>query len=158
MTVTDNMTLSSLWAYLKGFHIQAKKVQENVLKCIADMSIKLTSPQVLVSSLSGGNQQKVVIGKALLTSPKVLLMDEPGRGIDVGAKADVFKIMNDLAERGLGILFVTTELKEILSISDRIIVMSKGKITGEFNRQAATEEKLVNASAIGHELEKPLAG
>ena len=157
MSVTDNITLSSLWAYLKGFHIQAKKVQESVLKCIADMSIKVTSPQVSVSSLSGGNQQKVVIGKALLTSPKVLLMDEPGRGIDVGAKADVFIIMNDLAEKGLGVLFVTTELKEILSISDRIIVMAKGKITGEFNRQEATEEKLVNASAIGHELEKPLA-
>ncbi|MGB5750406.1 MAG: sugar ABC transporter ATP-binding protein [Desulfobacterales bacterium] len=157
MSVSDNMTLSSLWAYLKGFHIQAKKVQESVLKCITDMSIKVTSPQVSVSSLSGGNQQKVVIGKALLTSPKVLLMDEPGRGIDVGAKADVFKIMNDLSEKGLGILFVTTELKEILSISDRIIVMAKGKITGEFSRQEATEEKLVNASAIGHELENPLA-
>jgi erythritol transport system ATP-binding protein len=85
-------------------------------------------------------------------------MDEPGRGIDVGAKADVFKIMNDLAGKGLGILFVTTELKEILSISDRIIVMSKGRITGEFSRAEATEEALVNASAIGHELETSLAG
>ena len=158
MSVTDNMTLSSLWLYLKGFHILAKKVKKSVLKCIEDMSIKLTSPQVLVSSLSGGNQQKVVIGKALLTSPKVLLMDEPARGIDVGAKTEVFTIMNDLAEKGLGIFFVTTELKEILSISDRILVMSKGKITGEFNRQEATEEKLVNASAIRHELEKPLSG
>ncbi|MBU2515523.1 sugar ABC transporter ATP-binding protein [bacterium] len=158
MSVTDNMTLSSLWAYLKGFHILAKKVKASVEKCINDISIKVSSPQVVVSSLSGGNQQKVVIGKALLTSPKVLLMDEPGRGIDVGAKTDVFKIMNDLAEKGLGILFVTTELKEILSISDRIIVMSKGKITGEFDRQEATEEILVNASAIGHKLETPLAG
>ena len=158
LSVADNMTLSSLWAFQKGFHIVANKVKESVAKCISDMSIKVTSPQVSVNSLSGGNQQKVVIGKALLTSHKVLLMDEPGRGIDVGAKADVFKIMNDLAGKGLGIIFVTTELKEIMSISDRIIVMSKGRITGEFSREAATEEALVNASAIGHELEAPLAG
>lgn len=158
MSVIDNMTLSSLWAFLKGFHIVASKVKESVAKCIDDMSIKVASPQVTVNSLSGGNQQKVVIGKALLTSPKVLLMDEPGRGIDVGAKADVFKIMNDLAGKGLGIIFVTTELKEIMSISDRIIVMSKGRITGEFTREEATEEALVNASAIGHELETSLAG
>ncbi|MFH2130605.1 MAG: sugar ABC transporter ATP-binding protein [bacterium] len=157
MSITDNMTLSSLWAFQKGFHILSHKIKEAVEKCIENMSIKVSSPLLSVNSLSGGNQQKVVIGKALLTSPKLLLMDEPGRGVDVGAKADVFRIMNDLAGEGLGILFVTTELKEILSISDRIIVMSKGKITGEFSREEATEEVLVNASAIGHHLETAIA-
>ncbi len=153
MSVADNMLLASLWKYVKGgFHIAEEGAARNVDRMIDDLSIKVSSPQVEVSSLSGGNQQKVVIGKALLTSPKVLLMDEPTRGIDVGAKAEVFQIMGQLAAQGLGILFVTSELKEILAISDRVIVMSKGKITGEFNRIEATEEALVSASAIGHEI------
>jgi erythritol transport system ATP-binding protein len=114
------------------------------------LSIKVAGAQVLISSLSGGNQQKVVIGKALLSSPMVLLMDEPTRGIDVGAKAEVFDIMNDLANQGISIIFVTSELKEILAIADRIIVMSNGKMTGEFGIEQATEEELVRASAIGH--------
>ncbi len=80
------MTLSSIWKFIKWIHIQREKLQEAVQAVISDLSIKVTSPQVLISSLSGGNQQKVVIGKALLTEPKVLLMDEPTRGIDVGAK------------------------------------------------------------------------
>ncbi len=88
-----------------------------------------------------------MIGKALLTRPKVLLMDEPTRGIDVSAKMDVFGIVRDLASRGLGVIVVTSELKEILSISDRILVLSKGRLTGVFDRAEATEEKLVAASA-----------
>ena len=133
-----------------GFHLQADKLRNAVSSMIKGLSIKVPGAQVLISSLSGGNQQKVVIGKALLTSPKVLLMDEPTRGIDVGAKAEVFDIMNDLVSRGISIIFVTSELKEILAIADRILVMSHGKITGEFGIEQATEEKLVKASAIGH--------
>ncbi|THB73063.1 MAG: sugar ABC transporter ATP-binding protein [Desulfobulbaceae bacterium] len=149
LDVTDNMTLSSMWKFTRWVHIQHERLRKSVLTVIKDLSIKVASPQVLISSLSGGNQQKVVIGKALLTQPKVLLMDEPTRGIDVGAKGDVFKIMNKLASRGLGIIFVTSELKEIMAISDRIIVMSNGKITGEYGREEATEEMIVSASAVG---------
>jgi len=152
LDVSDNMTLSSIWKFVKWIHIQREKLQEAVRAVISDLSIKVTSPQVLISSLSGGNQQKVVIGKALLTEPKVLLMDEPTRGIDVGAKGDVFVIMNKLASRGLGIIFVTSELKEIMAVSDRIMVMSNGKITGEYRREEATEETIVAASAIGHKV------
>ena len=144
------MTLASLWKYLQGFHIVNARKKKSVREKIKELSIKVSHPQVEVNALSGGNQQKVVIGKGLLTFPKVLLMDEPTRGIDVGAKAEVFQIMHDLAAQGLGILFVTSELKEILAISDRIIVMSKGKVTGEFPRADATEEALVAASAVGH--------
>jgi erythritol transport system ATP-binding protein len=100
--------------------------------------------------LSGGNQQKVVVAKGLLTQPKILLLDEPTRGIDVGAKSEIFEIVNQLALDGYGILFVSSELKEILALSDRILVMSKGAIRGEFTRQEATEENLVAASSIGH--------
>lgn len=153
MSVADNMLLASLWKYLKaGFHLLEDQKAQNVERMIADLSVKVSSPQVEVNSLSGGNQQKVVIGKALLTSPKVLLMDEPTRGIDVGAKAEVFQIMGNLAAQGLGIMFVTSELKEILAISDRVVVMSKGRITAELSREDATEEALVAASAVGHEI------
>ncbi|SHO42813.1 sugar ABC transporter ATP-binding protein [Desulfopila aestuarii] len=152
LDVSNNMTLSSIRKFRKWIHIQNDKLKKAVHTMISDLSIKVASPQVLISSLSGGNQQKVVIGKALLTEPKVLLMDEPTRGIDVGAKGDVFGIMNKLAARGLGIIFVTSELKEIMAISDRIMVMSKGKITGEYLREEATEEMIVAASASGHKV------
>jgi erythritol transport system ATP-binding protein len=91
-----------------------------------------------------------VIGKALLTGPKVLLMDEPSRGIDVGAKADVFRTMRKLSRDGLGILFATSDLDEVMALSDRIAVMSNGKLTGMFDRAEATEAALVAASALGH--------
>jgi erythritol transport system ATP-binding protein len=103
-----------------------------------------------ITALSGGNQQKVVVAKGLLTQPKVLLLDEPTRGIDVGAKSEIFEIINRLAAQNYGVIFVSSELKEILAMSDRILVMSKGSITGEFTHREATEEKLVAASAIGH--------
>ncbi len=151
MSVAKNMTLSGLWLLLKnGFHISRDKERDEVDRLIGDLSLKAPNPGASITSLSGGNQQKVVIGKGLLTTPKVLLMDEPTRGIDVGAKADVFSIMRDLADKGLGILFATSELKEIQAISDRVIVMSNGRMTGMFSREEATEEVLVAASAEGH--------
>jgi erythritol transport system ATP-binding protein len=150
LPVNHNMILAAIWKFAMGFHIRADRFKAAVTSMIKGLSIKVANADVLIRSLSGGNQQKVVIGKALLTSPKVLLMDEPTRGIDVGAKAEVFDIMNDLVSRGISIIFVTSELKEILAIADRIIVMCKGKVTGEFSIEHATEEKLVRASAIGH--------
>nr|WP_319776303.1 ATP-binding cassette domain-containing protein [uncultured Sphaerochaeta sp.] len=114
------------------------------------MSIKTSNPENSIMSLSGGNQQKVVFGKSLLTQPKVLLLDEPTRGIDVGAKGEIFNIMNNLAQEGLAIIMVTSELKELLAICDRVIVLSKGKITGNFGKEEITEENIVNASTIGH--------
>ena len=115
-----------------------------------ELAIKVTNLDNPISSLSGGNQQKVVVGKALLTTPRVLLMDEPTRGIDVGAKQEIFDIIVQLAQRGLGIVFVSTELKEVMAIADRIIVMSNGRIIREFRRDAADEQALVEASAVGH--------
>jgi len=98
-------------------------------------------------ALSGGQQQRLCIARALALKPEILLMDEPTRGIDVAAKGDVFRIVRELSAEGLGVVFVTSELKEILAISDRVVVLSKGRITGVFNRAEATEEKLVAASA-----------
>jgi erythritol transport system ATP-binding protein len=150
LSVAENLTIASLGKFTRYFHIQTRVEAEAVSKEVKELSIKVAEPKLPVSSLSGGNQQKVVIGKALLTSPKILLMDEPSRGIDIGAKADVFRTMRSLAARGLGIVFVTSDLDEVLALSDRIAVMSNGRLTALVDRADATEAKIVAASSVGH--------
>jgi erythritol transport system ATP-binding protein len=150
MSVSDNMILASLRRYTKRGVLSFSQAGRQVLQMIKDLSVKVSSPQQPITALSGGNQQKVVVGKGLLTEPKVFIMDEPTRGIDVGAKSDMFEIMNMLARQGYGVLFASSELKEVLAMADRILVMSKGKITGEMLSKEATEEALVAASAVGH--------
>ena len=152
MSISDNMTLASLWNYVRGVQIERKKERATVAQYVRKLAIKIANPDNEVASLSGGNQQKVVIGKALMTDPKVLLMDEPSRGIDIGAKAEVFRTMRRLAADGVGILFVTSDLEEVMALSDRIIVMSKGRITGDFQRVGATEQAVVAASSVGHDI------
>lgn len=132
MAIRENLTLSSLAMFTRLFHLSLAAEAERAAAFVKRLAIKIASPENPVSSLSGGNQQKVVIGKALMTGPKILLMDEPSRGIDIGAKAEVFRTMRDLAAEGLGILFVTSDLDEVLALSDRILVMADGRITGEF--------------------------
>lgn len=150
LSVMDNMLLASLKNYIQGIFLARKQEKEASQRQVKELSIRVASVQQPITSLSGGNQQKVVVAKGLLTRPKVLLLDEPTRGIDVGAKSEIFEIMSRLATQKYGVIFVSSELKEILAMSDRILVMSKGAITGEFSHQEATEEKLVAASAIGH--------
>lgn len=150
MSVANNMLLASLKKYLTGFYLSGQKEKENVDSLIGSLSIKVSDPNQIITSLSGGNQQKVVVAKGLLTDPKILLLDEPTRGIDVGAKSEIFEIMAKLATQGLGLIFVSSELKEVLAMSDRILVMSKGRITGQFSRQDATDDGLVVASGVGH--------
>ena len=150
LSVMDNMLLASLKKYLKGIFLARKQEKAATDQQIKELSVRVANPLQPITALSGGNQQKVVVAKGLLTHPKVLLLDEPTRGIDVGAKSEIFEIMNRLAAQKYGVIFVSSELKEILAMSDRILVMSKGAITGEFTHQEATEEKLVAASAIGH--------
>jgi erythritol transport system ATP-binding protein len=150
LSVMNNMLLASLKKYLRGILITPAKEKQATDSQIEDLSIRVANPQQPITALSGGNQQKVVVAKGLLTQPKVLLLDEPTRGIDVGAKSEISEIMSQLAAQKYGVIFVSSELKEVLAMSDRILVMSKGKITGEFAHQEATEEKLVTASSIGH--------
>ncbi len=150
LSVMDNMLLASLKKYLKGIFLARKQERDATEQQIRELSVRVANPQQPITSLSGGNQQKVVVAKGLLTHPKVLLLDEPTRGIDVGAKSEISEIMSRLAEQKYGVIFVSSELKEVLAMSDRILVMSKGAITGEFSHQEATEEKLVAASAVGH--------
>ncbi len=146
------MLLASLRNYLSRFVLSRKKEEQAVTESVKALSVKVANPRQSITSLSGGNQQKVVVAKSLLTKPKLLLLDEPSRGIDVAAKSEIFSIMSQLAAEGYGILFVSSELKEVLAMSDRILVMSKGKITGEHSRAEASEEKLVRDSSVGHGL------
>ena len=115
------------------------------------MSTKMNGTDDLVSSLSGGNQQKVVLAKCLLSDPKVLIMDEPTRGIDVGAKAAIYKIMVGLAEQGIAIIMISSEMPELIGMSDRIIVMSGGKIRGELEGQERSLSRQLLNLAFGGE-------
>ena len=110
------------------------------------LRIKTPSVQQIVENLSGGNQQKVVIAKWLATNPQILLLDEPTRGIDVNAKNEIYKLISELAEAGLAIVMVSSELPEIMAITDRIIVLSEGKQTAEFTLSQATEELIMRAA------------
>lgn len=151
LSIAENLSLASLGQFIRyGFHIDRAQENEAIAGAIRSLSIKARNPAFEVTSMSGGNQQKVVIGKALMTGPKVLLMDEPSRGIDVGAKADVFRTMRKLAGEGLAILFSTSDLDEVMALSDRIAVMSSGRLVCVMDRADATEELIVKASSEGH--------
>jgi erythritol transport system ATP-binding protein len=149
LSVAHNMVLASLKRYLSRFWLARGKERGAVADMIRDLQIRVAGPDAPITSLSGGNQQKVVVAKGLLTQPKVLLLDEPTRGIDVGAKSEIFQIMSRLAAEGFAILFVSSELKEVLAMSDRVLVMAKGRITADLAHGEATEARLVAASAPG---------
>ena len=146
MAIRENITLSALDRFARLFHLNLRAEAAAAADFIKRLQIKVASPENPVSSLSGGNQQKVVIGKALMTDPKILLMDEPSRGIDIGAKAEVFRTMRRLAAEGRGILFVTSDLEEVLALSDRILVMADGQLTGEFDGTARAAQVIAAAT------------
>ncbi|HVA87010.1 MAG TPA: sugar ABC transporter ATP-binding protein [Candidatus Saccharimonadales bacterium] len=147
MNVEHNLTLAYWRAITRPALIDYGEEHRLTQRMVGQLSIRMRRPTQPIGSLSGGNQQKVVVGRALLVNPQVLLMDEPTRGIDVGAKSEIFGLISALAAEGKGIVFVTSELLEVLAISDRIMVMAKGAVTAEFTRDEATQERLVNAAA-----------
>jgi erythritol transport system ATP-binding protein len=146
LTVGKNMSLASLLQTVKNLFITRKVERENVDRQIKDVRVKTAGQDALITSLSGGNQQKVVIGKILLTNPKVILLDEPTRGIDVGAKGEIFALLFREARKGLAVLYVTSEVGEALTASHRLIVMSKGRLIREFDPRAATRDDVMAAS------------
>lgn len=150
LDIEKNISLSSLKTCCNKFVLSQKKEDEYVDAQIKDIHIKVADKHLPILSLSGGNQQKCVIGKGVLTDPKILLMDEPSRGIDIGAKTEVFDIINQYAERGLSIICVSSELKEMLAIANRVVVLSNGIKTAEFTGDEITEDNLVLASYKGH--------
>ncbi|MBV9655190.1 MAG: ATP-binding cassette domain-containing protein [Acetobacteraceae bacterium] len=155
MSVGQNLSLASIGDFTRGLFTSRKRETGLIDRSIRDVHIKTAGGAAMIGSLSGGNQQKVVIGKMLATNPRVVMLDEPSRGIDVGAKSEVFKLLAEGAKRGLAVLYSTSEVGECLSVAHRIIVMSKGKIAAEFGPDV-TKEKIMAASGEV-DLQKQLA-
>jgi len=145
MSVGENMSLASIRNFTRGLFTSRRIEQSLIADTIRKVTVKTSGGGAPIGSLSGGNQQKVVIGKMLATDPTVLLLDEPSRGIDIGAKAEVFKLLAERARTGLAVVFSTSEVSECLSVAHRIIVMHKGRISAEFD-SSVTKEKIMAAS------------
>jgi D-xylose transport system ATP-binding protein len=150
--VTFNLSLSSLQRLVRHLLLQQDAEIARARTFVKGLNIKTHRLDSPVQTLSGGNQQKVVIGRSLMTEPSVLLLDEPTRGIDVGAKLEVYELINRLTDEGKGIVLVSSELSELLGLSDRIVMLCQGRIGGEFSRSEATQEKLL-AAAMGRTVE-----
>lgn len=147
-TVGFNMTIAVLDEFINKLRVDQKKESQIIEKGIKDLRIKTPSSKQLVRNLSGGNQQKVVLAKWLATAPQVLILDEPTRGVDVGAKAEIYSIMNELAKMGIAIIMVSSELNEIINMCDRLMIMREGKITGMLDRKEFAQEAILKY-AIG---------
>ena len=144
LSVADNISISSLNQYLdRGIAINKKKVEALVQDNVRKMNIKTPSSKTAIKSLSGGNQQKVLIGRWLANSPDVFILDEPTRGIDVGAKYEIYCIIADLAKEGKSIIMISSEMSELIGMSDRIMVMCDGRVTGFVNGKDATQENIM---------------
>lgn len=149
MAVRENITMAKLSAVSLLGIVSRNKERQVAKQYVEDLLIKTPTIEQEVQNLSGGNQQKVVLAKWLFTKSKVLIFDEPTRGIDVGAKTEIYNLMNRLAEQGVAIIMISSELPEILGMSDRILVMHEGRIAGELSRDEATQEKIMHLATGG---------
>src|SRR5581483_2979555 len=147
LTTRDNITLAVLRNLTSGPMTNGRKEASVAQRYIQNLSIKTSGLHQMVMDLSGGNQQKVVLSKWLATEPRVLIFDEPTRGIDVGAKVEIYRLMNQLAKQGVAILMISSELPEILGMSDRIMVIAQGRVAGFLDRNEATQEKIMQYAA-----------
>ncbi len=151
LSVRENIALANLDTICDFFGVINRKKEVKITdKAIHDLKIKTPSQTQEVMNLSGGNQQKIVIGKWLVRNAKIVIFDEPTRGIDVAAKVEIYNLMNELKESGIGVMFVSSEMPEILGMSDRVIVMCNGYITGEFDIKEATQEKIMRYATEYH--------
>jgi inositol transport system ATP-binding protein len=149
-SIRQNMTLPSLprltkWRFFVDEAAETKLIEEYRQK----LRVKMAHDQVAIGTLSGGNQQKVILARCMALHPKVLIVDEPTRGIDVGAKAEVHQVLFDMAKAGIAVIMISSELPEVMAVSDRIVTFREGQITGSMPAAEATEEKLMNRMAIG---------
>ncbi|WP_010051337.1 sugar ABC transporter ATP-binding protein [Carnobacterium maltaromaticum] len=148
-SIKDNISLPSIDEFRVRGLIDTKTEDEFVQLLMKRLTVKAQNEDISAGSLSGGNQQKVVLAKWIGIGPKVLILDEPTRGVDVGAKREIYQLMNELAERGVAIVMVSSDLPEVLGVSDRILVVHEGKIAGELSRTEATQEKIMNLATGG---------
>lgn len=147
LNIRDNATISSLDKCKTGPFLNKAKLKENTDWCIRSMRVKTPDQETKIRALSGGNQQKVILGRWLLTDPTVLLLDEPTRGIDVGAKYEIYQLIIDLAEKGKTVIMVSSEMPELLGVCDRILVMSGGRLAGEVKAADTTQEEIMTLAA-----------
>jgi methyl-galactoside transport system ATP-binding protein len=144
LSVFDNTLIANLDRYVRRTRLLDKKLGElDVQKSIAMLRVKTPSSATPMESLSGGNQQKVIVARWLLTEPEILILDEPTRGIDVGAKYEIYTIIADLAKRGKSVIMISSEMPELIGMSDRIMVMCEGRVTGILNGKEATQERIM---------------
>jgi len=146
LSVEVNISIASIKQAIRHWILRRRLERSMVQRYIEQLRIKVPDVAAAVETLSGGNQQKVILAKWMLTQPEILLLDDPTRGIDVGAKTEIYQLMNQFAAQGMGIILVSSELPEVLAMSDRILVLSQGRITGEFSREEATEQKIMAAA------------
>jgi len=144
LSIRENISLPNLDSMKNSLGILSKvlelKISEDTIK---SLNVKAKDREMISKNLSGGNQQKVVLGKWLVRNPKVILFDEPTRGIDIGAKVEIYQIMNELKKKGVGVLFISSEMEEVLGMSDRILIFCDGRITGELSREEANQENIL---------------
>ncbi len=145
-SVRENLSLARLRSLTRAGLIRSGAERELVDRYIDELGIRTPHREQSVTNLSGGNQQKVILGRWLATSPKLLILDEPTRGIDVGAKAEIYRLMGELVQRGMGIILVSSELPEVMGLSDRILVMHEGRLAAEFSRAEFDQEKIMQAA------------
>ena len=150
MTLTDMRRFSPWGFFSKEMEMEATR------KLASALRLRAASLEMEVSSLSGGNQQKVALAKWIQLQPKVLLLDQPTRGIDVGAKQEIYQLMNEWTKAGIAIVLISSEMPELLAMSDRVLVMHRGQTTGEFTHEAATPEAVLNA-AMGRSVQADTA-
>ena len=147
-SVSRNMTISVL-EKLKRSHILNKKVEMQLVDGWIDrLAIKTPSADTIINSLSGGNQQKVVLAKWLSIEPKLLILNEPTRGIDVGSKSEIYRLMNELCQQGIGIIMISSDLPEVMGMSDRMVIVCDGKVGGIMEKEEFTQDAIM-AKAIG---------
>ncbi|WP_249961186.1 D-xylose ABC transporter ATP-binding protein [Histophilus somni] len=147
MSVGKNITLSSLSQFCFGKKVINEPLEETIInQSIAKLKVKTSSPELAIGRLSGGNQQKAILAKCLLLHPKILILDEPTRGIDVGAKYEIYKLINQLAQEGMSIIVISSELPEVLGISDRVLVMHQGKVKADLINHHLTQEQVMEAA------------
>ena len=148
LNINFNATIANIGAYRGGFGLLNDAQRTKDTKWVIDsMRVKTPTQKTAIGSLSGGNQQKVILGRWLLTKPEVLMLDEPTRGIDVGAKYEIYQLMNDLASTGKGIIMISSEMPELIGTTDRILVMSNGRVAGIVETAKTNQEEIMALSA-----------
>jgi ribose transport system ATP-binding protein len=151
LSVRDNMALATYERFERALLIQSRKLSEVAGEYVGKLNIRTPSLEQLIRNLSGGNQQKVVVAKWLIRNCDILIFDEPTRGIDVGAKSEIYTLMNELTREGKSIIMISSELPEVLRMSDRIIIMSEGRLTGELPIEKASQETIMEYATTGHQ-------